>query len=229
MAVRPGGLAQIKTLIMVRYSSRLCCLNRLITGIVFIPNSLVQSPFGRHRGRPGRRGSLPHNASCAAPFAATATGRRRSISRQRMGCGSARHGGGVLPDTLPALTRQQSRPYVAESAAQWTRSPVRRTSRSSSSPWPPAAPRVAAPLVAAHAHVFVVRLITSHAAPLLRAAPALRGLHRRPQTACFGRGSTATTAAAVTGHAAAAGTVVLCVSMWNRTRSFLYTRGLVRL
>ena len=115
-----------------------------------------------------------------------------------MGCGSARHGGGVLPDTLPALTRQQSRPYVAESAAQWTRSPVRRTSRSSSSPWPPAAPRVAAPLVAAHAHVFVVQLLTSHAVPLLRAAPALRGLHRRPQTACFGTGSTATTAAAVT-------------------------------
>ena len=26
-------------------------INRLITGIV--PNSLVQSPFGRHRGRPG--------------------------------------------------------------------------------------------------------------------------------------------------------------------------------
>ena len=37
------------------------------------------------------------------------------------------------------------------------------------------------------------------------------------------------TAAAVTGHAAAAGTVVLCVSRWNRIRSFLYTQGLMRL
>ena len=187
----------------------------MITGIV--PNSLVQSPFGRHRGRPGptrltaAQCQLRRALRCHGPAAQhqqTAHGVRLCPAR-----------GGVLPDTLPALTRQQSRPYVAESAAQWTRSPVRRTSRSSSSPWPPAAPRVAAPLVAAHAHVFVVRLLTSHAAPLLRAAPALRGLHRRPQTACFGRGSTATTAAAVTGHAAAAGTVVLCVSMWSRTRS----------
>ena len=31
------------------------------------------------------------------------------------------------------------------------------------------------------------------------------------------------------GHAAVAGIVVLCVSMWNRTRSLLYTWGLVRL
>ena len=33
----------------------------------------------------------------------------------------------------------------------------------------------------------------------------------------------------VAGHAAAAGTVVLCVSRWNRIRSFLYTQGLMRL
>ena len=43
------------------------------------------------------------------------------------------------------------------------------------------------PLIAPLAHVFVARLAAAHAAPLLRAAPALRGLHRRPQTACFGR------------------------------------------
>ena len=106
---------------------------------------------------------------------------------------------------------------------------ARATHLSSSSPRPPVAPRVRVPLFAAHAQVFVVLLAAARAAPLLRAAPGLRGLHRRPQTAYFGRGSTATTAAAVTGHAAAAGTVVLCVSMWNRTRSFLYARGLVRL
>ena len=102
---------------------------------------------------------------------------------------------------------------------------ARATHLSSSSPRPPVAPRVRVPLIAPLAHVFVVRLAAAHAAPLLRAAPALRGLHRRPQTAYFGRGSTAATAAAVTGHAAAAGTVVLCVSMWNRTRSFLYAQG----
>ena len=77
--------------------------------------------------------------------------------------------------------------------------------------------------------MFVVRLAAAHAAPLLHAASGLRGLHRRPQTAYFGTSTTTMTAAAVTGHAAAAGTVVLCVSMWNRTRSFLYTRGIVRL
>ena len=106
---------------------------------------------------------------------------------------------------------------------------ARATHLSSSSPLPPVAPRVPVPLIAAHAHVFVARMTSSHDVPLLRAAPALRGLHRRPQTAYIGRGSTASTAAAVTGHAAAAGIVVLCVSRWNWTRSFLYTRGLVRL
>ena len=106
---------------------------------------------------------------------------------------------------------------------------ARATHLSFSSPRPHVAPRVRVPLIAPLAHVFVVRLTAVHAAPLLRAAPGLRGLHRRPQTAYFGTSSTATTAAALTGHAAAAGTVVLCVSMWNRTRSFLYTRGLVRL
>ena len=98
-----------------------------------------------------------------------------------------------------------------------------------SSPRPHVAPRVRVPLIAPLAHVFVVSLTAVHAAPLLRAAPALHRRHCRPQTACFGRSSTATTAAAVTGPAAAAGTVVLCVSMWNRTRSFLYAQGLVRL
>ena len=36
------------------------------------------------------------------------------------------------------------------------------------------------------------------------------------------------TAAAVTGHAAAAGTEVLHVCRWNRTQSFLDARGRVR-
>ena len=99
----------------------------------------------------------------------------------------------------------------------------------SSSPRPPVAPRVCVPLIAPLAHVLVVRLTAVPPAPLLRAAPALHRRHCRPQTACFGTSSTATTAAAVTGHAAAAGTVVLCVSMWNLIRSFLYAHGLMRL
>ena len=106
---------------------------------------------------------------------------------------------------------------------------ARATHLSFSSPRPHVAPRVPAPLIAPLTHVFVVSLTAVHAVPLLRAAPALHRRHCRPQTAYFGRSSTATTAAAVTGHAAAAGTVVLCVSMWNRTRSFLYAQGLVRL
>jgi len=106
---------------------------------------------------------------------------------------------------------------------------ARATHLSFSSPRPHVAPRVRVPLIAPLAHVFVVLLIAVYAASLLRAAPALHRRHCRPQTAYFGRSSTATTAAAVTGPAAAAGTVVLCVSMWNRTRSFLYAQGLVRL
>ena len=106
---------------------------------------------------------------------------------------------------------------------------ARATHLSFSSPRPHVAPRVRVPLIAPLAHVFVARLAAAHAAPLLRAAPALHRRHCRPQTAYFGRSSTATTAAAATGHAAAAGTVALCVSMWNRTRSFLYAQGLVRL
>ena len=98
-----------------------------------------------------------------------------------------------------------------------------------SSPRPHVAPRVRVPLIAPLAHVFVVLLTAVHAAPLLRAAPALHRRHCRPQTAYFGRSSTATTAAALTVHAAAAGTVVLYVSRWNLTRSNLYARGLLRL
>ena len=104
---------------------------------------------------------------------------------------------------------------------------ARATHLSFSSPRPHVAPRVRVPLIAPLAHVFVVLLIAVYAASLLRAAPALHRRHCRPQTAYFGRGSTA--AAAVTGHVAAAGSVMLCASMWNWTWLFLYTRGLVRL
>ena len=165
----------------------------MITGIV--PNSLVKSPIETPRPAGPTRLTA---AQCQLRRALRCHGPAAQHQQTAHGVRLCPARGGVLPDTLPALTRQQSRPYVAESAAQWTRSPVRRTSRSSSSPWPPAAPRVPAPLVAAHAHVFGVILAAAHAAPLLRAAPGLRGLHRRPQTACFGRGSTAKTAAAVT-------------------------------
>ena len=105
--------------------------------------------------RPGPAGRTMPAASGPKPFAAA--GRRRTAAAWGR---VSRHGGWVLPDALPALTSQRH-----ASVRGWGRGAVdavaRATHLSSSSPCPPAAPRVPAPLGAAHPHVFVVHLTQS--------------------------------------------------------------------